>query len=96
MQKSKFFLSLFLFLFLAGEARADVPSFEMEDRLEHESLDLHPAVLPLDSPFSRVPLDNFQKTMAIVAVCSVVISAISLGYRISQDQKKDPMPESRN
>ena len=78
-----------LFFAFSRQASAEPLEFDPSNRLDHEVLVLRPEGLPFDVPGSRQPLDNFQKTMAIVAVCSLVLSAISLGYRISQDQKKD-------
>ena len=73
---------------LGGTAWAQVPDFNPEDRLSHQALDLRPQSLALD-PVPASSLNGYQRTMAIVAVCSLVLSAISLSYRISQDRKKD-------
>jgi hypothetical protein len=73
---------------LAAPAWAQEPEFDPQNRLVHEFLDLRPQTLALD-PVPASSLNGYQRTMAIVAVCSLVLSAISLGYRISKDRKKD-------
>jgi hypothetical protein len=82
-------LSLVFFLGWSSQAMADAPEFHPVDSLSHDNLALHPVSLPIGGMIPTQPLDNIQKTMAIVAVCSLVLSAVSLSYRIAQDQKKD-------